>query len=384
MPESNIDIILRTKRTGNAPEEMKSGLSDLEKTVSGLRTTIAGLDRDISVMGTNVGSVNDLLDGMGISLPVTPMQGFGMALGGVKNLLEESISSYAAYVAEVDKIASFSGMAAEETSRLIQVADDLRIETSSLEMALKTMTTKGTTPSIEGLQRLSNLYLSIQDPLKRAQLLTDNFGRSGVEMARIMELGADKIAELTSEVDNNLIVTEESRQAAEDYIKTLDDWGDAIDGVKYKLAQGLLPELTKLLKFFMDPSSRKAADFINEVFEGTWLESDYSRQQREAESAAPSNPAPPGGGYGPQPPGGWGPPKPGGGRAAGGEVFPGIAYKVGEREVERFVPAVPGYVVPGSTTSQNIQFVYAPIVSLADKAEAERVLKPFIQEALRG
>src|SRR5574343_242430 len=87
MPESNIDITLRTKREGTAPQEtvqdleaMRDGLNDVEKSMAGTRTTIGGLDRDMTLFGANLGSTADLMSGVGIAIPVTPMQAFGQGI----------------------------------------------------------------------------------------------------------------------------------------------------------------------------------------------------------------------------------------------------------------------------------------------------------------
>lgn len=77
------------------------------------------------------------------------------------------------------------------------------------------------------------------------------------------------------------------------------------------------------------------------------------------------------------------------GRAYGGFVMPGTPYVVGERGVpEVFVPAGGGNIVPMSSSrsgfSAPVQFVYAPVFSMADQNEFEDRLKPFIQSVLRG
>jgi hypothetical protein len=41
----------------------------------------------------------------------------------------------------------------------------------------------------------------------------------------------------------------------------------------------------------------------------------------------------------------------GGGRAAGGPVFPGYGYTVGEQGPEKFVPTVPGHIEPAANTN---------------------------------
>lgn len=402
MPESNIDLILRTKREGDAPkqavedlDQMKSGLTNLEKAMAGTRSTIGDLDTDIGAFGANLGSATDLLSGFGISIPISPMQLFGYAIGAAASFIKSSLSDYSSYIEQVDRISTYTGMASEETSKLIQVSDDLRIETNTLEMALKTMAQNGTTPSIEGLGQLSDQYLAIQDPLARAQFLTANFGRSGVEMARMMELGSEQIRLLSDEVSKYMIVTGKSKEQAEAYIKALDDWNDAVLALKYSIASGLTPALTSLIQFLNGPSADSAANVINTIFKGTFL--DNSKKQIDEITGAWKEATGAVTGYGNavdtnvhrgmlnersnygniynQTPLG---------RAGGGPVFPMETYKVGEREIEYLTMGAPGAVVPASAGGQQqIIFNYQPIVSLADQAEAKRVLLPYIQEALR-
>ena len=87
MAESRADIILRTTKEGNGAGDtskelanVKDQLTNVEKAIAGSRTTIGGLDKDISGLGGNVGSTADLLNGMGASIPISPMMLFGQAI----------------------------------------------------------------------------------------------------------------------------------------------------------------------------------------------------------------------------------------------------------------------------------------------------------------
>lgn len=71
------------------------------------------------------------------------------------------------------------------------------------------------------------------------------------------------------------------------------------------------------------------------------------------------------------------------GRAAGGDVFPGRGYMVGERGPEPFIPRTAGTILPtGALGSTTINFTYSPAVSLASKAEAENTITPVIMSIL--
>lgn len=379
MPESNIDITLRTKREGTGAqdavrelEDMRTGLSDVEKSIAGTRTTIGNFDRDISLFGTNVGTANDFLNGMGIAIPVTPMQLFGQAVGASAGAIRDAIGDYSNYVLEVAKLSDYTGASEEDASKIIQIADDFQISYGTMEQALKNMAQNGIEPSIGGLGQLADKYLEIKDPVARARFLTEMFGRAGVEMGRMMSEGSKGIEEMAGKVDDYMIVTGESREEAMKYIKAMDDWEDAIMGVKYKFSSELMPIITDVINAQRDlwkevensntgwmnalpilASIRNAYLLIKNLFNG------------DSEDAASEETY-------------------GGGRAQGGPVGPGRVYKVGEREVEYVQVGGPGMVTPASAGGGvQINLTYSPVVSLASRAEAEQVLVPYIQAALR-
>jgi hypothetical protein len=432
MPESNIDIIIKSKQEGNGAEttiedlqNMSQGLTNVEKAMAGTRSTIAGLDSDIKVFGTNLGSTADLLGGMGISIPVTPMQLFGQALATAKNFIDGSIESYSQYVDEMDKLAQFTGMTIEESSRLYQVSDDLRINTNSLELALRTMAQNGLIPSIEGLAQLSDQYTAIQDPVTQAQFLIDQFGsRAGAEMARMMGIGGDAIRTAAAGIDDYMVVTGKSRDEVDQYLQTQDKWEETLGQINYMLATAFLPVLTDLLNLIMDTDEenqngvaqwmryipvlsqvREAFIFVRQVMglgtddidtQANAINSTANAWDNATNAAKTYNGYVSGTrgnlsdrpGYGSIYDEGYVHPTysapTGSGRAQGGEVFPGVSYPVGERQVEMFTPSVPGYISPSAQPQQNIIFNYQPAVSLADEAEAQRVLTPYIMEALRS
>ena len=412
MAESRADIILRTTKEGTGAGDtskelanVKDQLTNVEKAIAGSRTTIGGLDKDISGLGGNVGSTADLLNGMGASIPISPMMLFGQAIKIGGELARDSIAEYSAYADQISKMASFTSTSTEEMSKLYQITDDLRIPVGDLEMALKTMTGKGTAPSIAGIQELSEKYLAIQDPLARAQFLTDNFGRAGQEMGRLMEMGAAGIDEAANSVAKLLIVTGASKEEIEAYLGALDDWDDAILGIKYSIGQALIPIMTELLNaltisksewdlFFdslgtgwervgnillalggklppMTEEVEKLANAINGINGAYQGMSSSPGAYKNTTRGNLSDRANYGSIYA-------------GGKADGGDVLPNQSIRVGEREVEYLTLPMGGSVTPSSQGS-NVSVVidYHPLISLGDKAEAERVLAPMVKQALR-
>lgn len=75
------------------------------------------------------------------------------------------------------------------------------------------------------------------------------------------------------------------------------------------------------------------------------------------------------------------------GKASGGRVSGGHAYRTLEDGSEMFIPDSSGMIIPNNRTGGgaiNVYVNYSPAVSLTDRIEVMTKLKPLIQEALRG
>jgi len=165
-----------------------------------------------------------------------------------KKVVEETVGEFTTYAKTVEDMARVTGSSAEEVSRLIQVSDDLQISTASLEQAMAGAVRKGIDPSVDSIASLADEYLALAPGLDRSQFLVEKFGRSGLEMAKLMEQGGDKIREMGAAVDDSLIITDEAIEANQEYYAAMDDLNDIIQGVKLEFAQGLIPVLSKVAK----------------------------------------------------------------------------------------------------------------------------------------
>lgn len=437
MTQEEQKAALAAYQLDQANDKAAAGLTNLEKAVRGTRTTIGGLDSDIKVFGKNVGSATDMLSGLGVSIPISGMQAFGSAVRIAGDFVKSSINDYTAYVEEVDRVATYSGMASEETSRLIQVADDLRIESKTVELALKSMADNGTTPSIQGIAKLSDEYRSLNDPLLRAQFLTDNFGRSGMEMARMMELGSEKILDLAAAVEDYMIITGKSKEEAEAYLRSQDNLQDSYQGIKYQIGESVVPQLSifidALLKSnqavqdgggkWMNIMPILSAARLEYILFKTNMEVMTDRVNAQtgevtglanawgtATSAAsgygnPSGSLPPSTYCGipghPNYPHTHGsmnyPTTSSGNRAAGGPVAAGQLYAINENRPwqgpEYFLAPTDGVIIPSGPTGQQglggggqvtpLVLEYKPLIGLGDREEAVNILLPYIKEGLR-
>lgn len=160
---------------------------------------------------------------------------------------EETGQKYVDNAVLVGNMARAMGTTTEEASRLKEVADDVGISTDSLKTSMKLALKDGFEPNIEGLARMSDEYLKLAPGTERMQYLMDRFGKSGEEMGKILEKGGASIRTMSDAIDENLIVTEEGYQQAEQYRKSVDNLKDSWDGFTMNLGKSAVPALNDVL-----------------------------------------------------------------------------------------------------------------------------------------
>jgi hypothetical protein len=213
------------------------------------------------------------------------------AFAVIKRVADEVIGSFTTYAKTVEDMARVTGSGAEETSRLIQVADDLQISTTDLSTALAGAVRKGINPSVESIAALSDEYLALAPGLERSKFLMDNFGRSGLAMARLMEQGGDAIQAMGAAVDDSLIITEDGIKAAQDYALALDTLNDRVEGAKMAIGSKLVPVLTdaataaELLFNWQNKLNQIAAEVTTNAEQTATTYKDYALQAIAAAAA---------------------------------------------------------------------------------------------------
>ena len=160
--------------------------------------------------------------------------------------------AYVAYGDQVTNLSRFIGINTEQSSRLIQVADDAFVSYDTLRLAAKNLSEKGFQPNIEMLGKLSDEYLKLNPGLERSQYLVDKFGRSGMEMSKIMELGSAKLAEMNQNIEAGLIIDDQKAANILKMKQAQDAFNDSMDAVKYEWADKLLTTFQALPKPMQD------------------------------------------------------------------------------------------------------------------------------------
>ena len=91
-----------------------------------------------------------------------------MAASKASDFIKQSVAETVAYAQSVRELSYVLGTSAEETSRIVQVADDYLISTEKLTTALRFAVKNGFEPSIDSLAQLADQFNAISDPNERA------------------------------------------------------------------------------------------------------------------------------------------------------------------------------------------------------------------------
>ena len=162
--------------------------------------------------------------------------------------MTKAASAAQTYDQRIKELMLRTGGTAEETSRLVQTVDDAGISYETLSTAMRFAVKNGIEPNIKGLAALSDQYKALDSPIERGQFLLDKFGRSGMDMARAMELGGDALLQMSESMAGGLILTEANIAASESYRKTLDNLDDTAQGLEMSLGNKVIPVYDDLLK----------------------------------------------------------------------------------------------------------------------------------------
>lgn len=213
---------------------------------------IKAIDRASGDINKVTGSGNKLAAGFksltGISLGAAGgIAAAGMAAGKIIDMMKQSVEETVAYATSVDSMSRLLQISTEDTSRLIQASDDLFISQEKLQAGLQAATRQGIDVSIEGLKKLSDQYLAL--PIdEKSEFVLKTFGRSGAEMGKLMEIGADGIDKATAAISDNLIVTKNSMTDIMNYKRSVDNLNDSWQGFKYQIGTEVIPTLDLLMR----------------------------------------------------------------------------------------------------------------------------------------
>ena len=190
--------------------------------------------------------------------------GAAAAVGAVVKGITSAIRETMAYADTVRELSRVNGASAEETSRVIQMTDDLGLSLEELNTASTMAARQGITLTTDSLAKMSAEFLAMESPAERNAYALENFGRSGLNMIKVLEAGPDKLREMSAAVSSNLILTDAQVRKARELEIAQDNLNDTWQGVKTVVATSLLPALVSVTEELFDQLTY--VDKINAAF----------------------------------------------------------------------------------------------------------------------
>jgi hypothetical protein len=245
-----------------------------QKDLSSAGTATKGLQGEVKTAAATNKTMFDSLKTAAIGLGV-----FAAAGTAVKKVVVESINETVEYNKQIREMTQVTGLSADETSRLIQVADDWGVSISDVRTAMERAMKNGFSPTIENLATLADEYVNTKDKTEFAAKATETFGRQWTTLVPLLSQGGDALREQAAAVDDSLIATEEAIAASREYEVAMDGLGDASLGLKYKIGNELIPVMTSFVNLtndminldaatWFEDGADAAAKFINKMIYG--------------------------------------------------------------------------------------------------------------------
>ena len=227
-------LIEAANNASKALDQVDKDIQDIDKTSQGIGKTTATTGKQVIGSWTEIASVVSIAK-----------QGYQALQGVYKGLITDTVD----YGLEVRDLSTYLGTSTEETSKLIQISDDLRIPVGQLRLGMKKAVSEGVLPNIDGIKQLAREYKALPDQLAKSQFASEKFGRAGQDMVRILELTENQIdAMAQSAEDAGLVLDEDAVAASERYYAATDQLNDVIMGLKITLGTELIPAITDVVE----------------------------------------------------------------------------------------------------------------------------------------
>jgi hypothetical protein len=229
-------------------------LNNAKAELSALQTDLKGVKTAEDDGKTSTSSLNGALSELGLGSVATALTVAGLVglVVGAGKAMYDAAKETVDYNKTVRDLAQDLNSTTEDTSRLIQTADDYGISIGTVEAAMKMALKNGFAPSIDTLADMADKYVELKDPMARAEELTAVFGRNWSELTPMLKDGGQTIRDVAAAQSDSLLVTEDAAQAARDYEKALDGLQDAMQGLEYKIGNKVIPVLTDLTSYLND------------------------------------------------------------------------------------------------------------------------------------
>lgn len=162
----------------------------------------------------------------------------------VKDVIDDTVGAFVDYAGEVQKLQILTGGTAQDTSRLISIFKDYGGTVNDLTMATKTLAKEGLSLTIDQLAKMSDQYKNLATAADRTEFLIKNFGRSGADLAIIMDQGSKAILAQAAALNANMVLDDAAIKKAQDLKLANAEMGDGFEGLKIQIGAMGAPTLT--------------------------------------------------------------------------------------------------------------------------------------------
>jgi len=243
-PESKFVITAEDRATATL-KKVASEFGGLGRAALSAAGMVAGIGGALSVgaIVSQVKAVADLQDQFGKLAQQTGI--------GVQSLTE---LNYAAKLSDVSTEELSTGVT-RLTSKMADVAQGSKEATAVFDsLGVKVKNNDGTLRSSEVvLKDIAQRFSEFEDGSTKTAYAVEIFGRAGAKLIPLLNSGRDGLAEMAEEARAlGVVFDEKAAKAAEQFNDNLTRLGQAAQGLKIELLQGLIPPLTDLTQRFLD------------------------------------------------------------------------------------------------------------------------------------
>lgn len=260
----------------------------------------AKLNLIISAQNQATGALNQVTGSLGAlgRVAVTALKALPAILTGAA--AKDMVDSTVRIGTEVLRLSQDLGVSAEEASKLRLSADDLGVSTASLVRGMSMFSTRlkevGTKSdpfaqlgvqvtdangrlkdSLTLLGDIADRFQQMPDSLEKLSAVRELFGRGGEEMVRFLNQGREGIRKFGEDAEKmGLVFSAQKIQQVLAYKLAINNFRDALDGLKVAAGSELLPTLTQLTSGLIElgqnaiPWVRRAAEAVMPTFMGLW------------------------------------------------------------------------------------------------------------------
>ena len=241
-------------------EFINTGIKQAERAFVDIRKQVAQAE---GTMGKFKAAGKGVFDAVGANAA-----SFAAAAGGaLVTFAAQGVTAFQNLALSADKFAGATGLAVEEASRLMEVAGDLGIETSSLETSIGKMNQNlGKSPDLfeelgvqveyakDGTVDANETFLNvidrlnkIKDPAEKARVATQLLGKGWRDMSNLISMGSDDLRKSLASVSNAKTISPQEAEKARKFRDNMDNLKDTIEDLSLQIGQKLVPAIAEVV-----------------------------------------------------------------------------------------------------------------------------------------